>query len=273
MFRATRAVPGLALAFWLAGFASAAGEEYARLQGAEAEQFLRTAKVIKKEEIPVGVTHPQRLTLTDGARTARAAWKTVDIYRPIMQFDDGTLELGFRDNYRHEIAAYELDKLLGLGMVPPTVDRRMRGSRGSLQLWIEDAMTEKERMEQGLTPPDPGHWSRQIYTARLIRQLCDDSDFNNVGNVLVGADFRVWVIDHSRAFRLGKKLLAEGDLTQFSRSLLARLRRLDRPSLDAALGKWLTRRQIETLLLRRDLILARAARLVAERGEDAVLYR
>ncbi len=251
--------------------ATAAGAELP-LTGEAAEQFLRSARVVKTEEIGAGVTRPQRLTLTDGERTARATWKTVDIYRPVMDFRDGRPpEIGFRDSWKHEIAAYELDKLLGTDLVPPTVGRRIRGQKGAVQLWVEDAMTEAERRERKLSAPDVGAWNRQIYAVRLLRQLTHDTDFNNIGNMLVGEDFRVWAIDHSRAFKTRRSLLAAGDLERFPSALLERLRALTAAELEASLGDWLTKAQRETLLVRRDLIVARADRMIAERGADSVL--
>ena len=242
------------------------------LVGEEAERFLRSARVIGMEPIPVGVTHPMRVTLSDGQLTARAVWKTVNIFEPVQRFSDGGVELSFRDSYKHEIAAYELDKLLGLDMVPPTVERRLSHDWGSLQLWIEDAITETERRRRHIKTSDVRRRSEQIYTLRLVRQLLDDSDFNNISNVLVAADERIWAIDHSRAFRLGKKLRGPGDLQRFSRSVLAALRDLSPELLEEHLGNWLTKQQIRTLLVRRDLLLERADQLLAEKGEAAVLF-
>ncbi len=242
------------------------------LQGTAAEEFLRTARVVDSQEIPVGVTNPLRLTLTDGERTAHAAWKTIDEYAPVKDFHDGRpKELGFRDSWKHELAAYHLDKLLGLDLVPPTVARRIDGEDGALQLWLEGAMTDTERRKQGLEAPDAAAWNRQIYTVRILRQLTHDTDYNNTGNVLIDEGFRVWAIDHSRAFKTRKRLLAEGDLERFPSGLLERLRDLDRGELDAAVGEWLTPRQCATLLARRDIIVRRADRLIAERGAAAVL--
>ncbi len=239
----------------------------------EAERFLQTAKVVDKSNIPIGVTRPQRLELSDGERSASAVWKTVQIYRPIQHFQDGgPPEIGFRDNYKHEVAAYELDKILMLNLVPPTVERRIRGQWGSLQLWLEDVISEQERMERKLAAPDTERWAHYMYNVRLFHNLTDNSDFNNVNNLLVDRDFRIWLIDSSRAFRTNKKLISEGDLEWFSRSVLGRLRLLSDELLSEKVGRWLTKAQIRTLLLRRDLILARAELLVAERGEDAVLF-
>ncbi len=238
-----------------------------------AERFLKTAQVLDKELIPIGVTRPERLKLSDGERTASAVWKTVQIYRPVQHFEDGGLpEIGFRDNYKHEVAAYELDKLLLQNLVPPTVERRIRGRWGSLQLWLEDVISEAERMERKLSAPDTESWNRYMYRVRLFHNLTDNSDFNNVSNLLIDRDFRVWLIDSSRAFRTNRKLLAGSDLDRFSRTTLGRLEMLSHELLAERLGSWLTKSQIRALMIRRDLILERAEALVAERGEEAVLF-
>ena len=239
----------------------------------EIETRLKTAEVLDMQDLPVGVTNPRVATLRHGEETFRAVWKVVDTFEPGKDFRDGGFpELGFKDSYKNEIAAYELDKLLGLGLVPVTVPRRIRNQNGSLQLFLEDAMEEFERMERGLSAPDTTRWNRQIYTMRLWLQLIDDSDFNNVRNLMVDSDFRLYCIDNSRSFRMGKGLQAEDDLTHFSRSLLDRIAALDRDLLIAELSPWATKRQVNALLKRRDRILALAKERIADRGEEAVLY-
>ncbi len=263
--------PGpFALLWLLAG--SPAGAVEPPLEAGKAIEILRTARVIRTEEVGAGVTRPKRLTLTDGERTVRALWKTIDEYAPVKNFHDGRPpEIGFRDSWKHEIAAYELDKLLGFDLVPPTAARKIRGVNGAIQLWVEDAMTETERRTRGIPADDAAAWNRQVYTVRLFRQLTHDTDFNNTGNLLVGEGFRLWAIDHSRAFKTRKKLLAEEDLKHFPASLLERLRRLGAAELSAAAGGWLTKGQCAALMARRDLIVKRADRLIAERGKEDVL--
>jgi hypothetical protein len=242
------------------------------LAGATAEEFLRTAQVIETEEVGAGVTLPKRLTLTDGERILRAVWKTVDEYSPVKDFHDGRpVEIGFRDSWKHEIAAYQLDRLLGSNLVPPTVARKIRHSEGAIQLWIDGSMTETDRRKRGLQTTDAAAWNRQMYAVRLLRQLTYDTDFNNTGNLLIGEDYRIWAIDYSRAFKTRKTLLAEDDLQRFPAELLERLRHLTAAELDEAVGSWLSKRQRVALLARRDLIVERADRLIAERGAEAVL--
>lgn len=265
-----------ALAVWsLAGPASAAEKEpYGLLlQGAAAEEFLKTAEVGKMKAVGVGITHPYRADLTDGTRTLRAIWKTIDESRPgVTRFEGGGFDTDFRDTYKFEIAAYELDKLIGLDLVPPTVEREVKGQRGSLQLWVEGTMTEAERQKRKVAPPDREAWNAQMYKVRLLHQLTFNSDRANIRNVLIDPGFRIYAVDNSRAFRRYHELPSEKDLARFSRSALEGLRRLDLAVLKEKLGPWLTTPEIEALLKRRDLILARAEQQVKERGEAAVLY-
>jgi len=243
------------------------------LVGEEAETFLRTAEVIRKKGIGTGITHPDQYTLSDGTRTHRAVWKTIDEFkRGITNLEGGGVIVDFADSYKHEIASYELDKLVGTGLVPPTVERTLGGKKGSLQLWVEGALTEADRKQKKIAPPDPRAWNEQMYKVRLLHQLTDNTDYRNIRNVLSDPSFRVYAVDCSRGFTIYADLRGEKELVRFSRSVLEALKALDRPTLDAKLGRWLGGPQIEGVLKRRDKIVLLAARLVQERGEAAVLY-
>jgi len=240
--------------------------------GSEAERFLREAEPIDRASLPIGVTRSVVLTLRDGNREARAVWKTLDEYRPIQRFDRGVPQIGFRDSWKSEVAAYELDKLLGLQMVPPTVERRMRGDLGSLQLWLEGTITNAERRQERRAAPDAEAFNRQMMAVRIFHQLIQDADYKNASNLLVDGRFRLFIIDSSRAFRTTSALTRTGYLTRCSRVLIEHLRDLNPEVLEARVGRWLSETQIETLLQRRDLILERISEMVTRAGEAAVLY-
>jgi hypothetical protein len=243
------------------------------LSGEAAETFLRTAEVVRKRSIGTGITSPDQYTLSDGTRTGRAVWKTIDEFkRGVTQLEGGGVIVDFADSWKHEVAAYELDKLIGLGLVPPTVERRFGRTTGSLQMWVEGAVTEADRKQKKLAPPDLKAWNEQMYKVRLLHQLTDNTDFRNIRNVLTDPSFRVYAVDSSRAFTVYGDLRSEKELIRFSRSALEALRALDRPTLDAKLGHWLSGTQIAGLLKRRDRIVALAAKRVQEQGEAAVLY-
>lgn len=238
---------------------------------AEIEAFLETAEIVAHENVPIGVTSPVKVELSDGQTTLSAVWKSVDIRRPgIIRLADGTIARNFTDSYRYEIAAYELDKLLGTNLVPPTVERQWRGERGALQLWIEGATTEFDRRNENIQPPDIPRWNRQFYNVQLFRCLTYDLDYENARNNLIDPEWRLWAIDSSRAFRTKEELVDES-LEHFSRDVLERLAELDFDTLKSHLGEWLSDGRIRALLARRDLIVEHAKKLVEERGEGAVL--
>lgn len=243
------------------------------LRGEAAEQFLRTAEVVHKKSLGLGITHSDQYTLSDGTRTLKAVWKTIDEFkRGVTRLEGGGLIVDFADSWKHEVAAYELDKLIGLGLVPPTVERTFGRTHGSLQMWVEGAMTEADRKQKKIEPPDPVAWNQRMYGVRLLHQLTYNTDSRNIRNVLFDASFHVHAIDFSRAFMSYGELRSKDELTRFSRAALDALKALDRPTLDAKLGKWLTGAQIESLLKRRDKIVALAAERVQKQGEAAVLY-
>jgi hypothetical protein len=243
------------------------------LSGEAAEVFLREARVLDKKTLPVGITRSHRYTLTDGTRKLRAVWKTIDESRPgVTNFQGGGFVVDFSDSWKHEVASYELDKLVGTDLVPPTVERTFDRTTGSLQLWVEKAKTEADRKQERIAPPDTEAWNRQMYGVRLLHQLTFNTDARNIRNVIYDPTFRIYAVDFSRAFAPYSDLRSEKELERFPRAALERLRALDRQILVEKLGRWLNGRQIDTMLKRRDRILALAERLVAEKGEAAVLY-
>jgi len=258
----------------LQGAAGAVSEAPTPLSREAAEMYLRTSEVVRLEEYDNrGITRPRKAVLSDGAHSLNAVFKDIDVTTPKTRTADGRTVFNLKDSYKHEIAAYELDKLLEIGIVPPTVERRIGRETGSLQFWIEGAMTEwqRKRVHQ-LTPPDVEAWNNQISTLKLFLQLIWDTDYNNISNILVDPDWKLWKIDSSRAFIATGKLRREASLNRFSRRLLRALDELDRAELESTLGPWLSRSQIAKLWQRQSRIVELAEERVTEFGEAAVLY-
>ena len=240
------------------------------LDCAAMEKFLKTARAGRQRELPVGVTAPSRATFDDGTRQHDASIQTVDIRAPTYQTSRGT-ELNFRDTWKFNVAGYELAKLLELNMVPPYVERKIVGAPASVSWWVNDAMMERDRVRKNLTPPDIARWNDEMHAARLFHELIGDSDFN-MTNTLIAPDWRVWMIDFSRAFRLGRALQYAKEVTRIDRKLLTNLRGLTPALLQQRLGSWLTRPEIEAVLARRDLLVRALDEQIATKGEAAVLY-
>jgi hypothetical protein len=240
-------------------------------QGEEVEQFLLKSRLTGMRSIGQGVTLPRRATLELDGVTHTAAFKTIDEAKSgFTQLERGG-EINFQDSWRTEVAAYVVDRVIGLGMVPATVERRLNGQRGSLQFWVQSMMPEVERVKKKISAPDVDAWNQLMYKVRLFDNLIYNVD-RHLNNILITKDFEIRLIDHSRSFRPFDTLRTPGDLPRFSRSLLEGLQKLDEKDLEARLDDYLTGPQIRGLIRRRDAILALAKRTVEQKGESAVLY-
>jgi hypothetical protein len=250
--------------------AQPAGAPAAGLTCAEIETFLKTARIGRPRDIPVGVTTPQRATLEGRGLKHDAAIQTADIQQQTYTTQKGT-ELNFRDTWKFNVAGYELAKMLRLNMVPPYVERRYSGGPAALSWWVNDAMMERDRVQKKLEPPEPRRWNDEMQAARLFRELIGDYDFNQT-NTLITKDWRVWMIDFTRAFRPARTLQYPDRVTRADRTLLANLRALNRDTLRANVGKWLENNLVDAVLVRRDVLVGILDKEIAAKGEAAVLY-
>jgi hypothetical protein len=238
--------------------------------------FLLTAKITRSRDIGKGVTSPKRLTLTDGTVTHDAAFQAVDERQSVATLKGGgrsaAVEMNFVDAWRYNMAAYALAELLGLDhMMPVHVERRWSGRVGSLSWWADTLMEEGERLKRKIQPPDATDWNHQMYRMRVFAALTRDTD-RNVGNVLITPEWKVMMIDFTRAFRLQTELIYAKDLGKIDRALLPRLEALTKDGIKQAVGDYLTTAEIEAVIKRRDVIVAHFKKLIADLGESAVLY-
>ena len=247
-------------------------QQESQLTAEQQREFLLNAKVIGQKQTSKGITSPYRLTLTDGKITHDALFQSVNERRPYKQFDSGASEINFVDSYLYNLAAYELAKLLGMDdMLPVTVLRQYSGKTGSLCWWLPVRMDEGERMNKKINAPDPDAWNKAMYKQRVFAQLIYDTD-RNVQNVLIGQDWKLYIIDFTRAFRLFHRIKNPKDLVRCDRALLDRLRALDSRVLADRTKDYLNKMELEGVMKRRDLIVAHFEKLIAEKGENEVLY-
>lgn len=255
-----------------AGTAFAFRVEDTPLTKDQIKQFLQTAKVISSKSSSKGVTHPSRLTLSDGTITHDASFQTVDEHKAEMKLESGAVVLNFIDSYKFNIAAYALAELIGMDdMLPVYVERKWEGHIGSLSWWLPVKMDEQERMAQKLHPPDPEAWNKQMYKIRVFDELIYDTDAN-LTNILIGPNWQIWRIDFTRAFRNDRELKTPGDLVRCERKLLERLKALNGDELAAKTQHYLTKQQVQGVMARRDKIVARFLELIKEKGENEVMY-
>jgi hypothetical protein len=271
-------VLGIALLAWAGPIAQvtpvapATPETAADYQGEAAEQFLTKARIVRLRAIAQGVTGPGRATLQLDGKSHDAVFKDIEFQRPgVTQLDDGVVISNMEDNWRFEVAAYQIDRMIGLGMVPATVEREYRGKKGSLQWWVQSEMSEAERARRKVEPPNREDWNQQQLKMRLFDALLYNWD-RHTNNILITKDFQLRLIDHSRAFLDYSEPRKAAELTRFSRSLLAGIEKLTLDSLKARIGRHIEVRKLNAILQRRDKILDLAKKRIADQGEAAVLY-
>ncbi len=241
------------------------------LSAAEMEAFLLGAELTDVRDVGTGVTGSQRATASDGRLTHDVHIQSVDISRSRFVARGARVELNFRDSYLYNVAAYRLAVLLGIDNVPMSVLRGVDGRRAAVTWWVDDvAMTEAERIEQRTLGPDPARTSRQFYTQYVFDELIQNRD-RNQGNMLWTTDWKMWLIDHTRAFRQDVELTNPERLLRIGRDLLDNLRGLTAEAVEAALGDVLSRGERSSVMRRRDLLLQHFDDRIARFGERGVV--
>ncbi|HEX9902901.1 MAG TPA: hypothetical protein VGB72_08570 [Acidobacteriota bacterium] len=239
------------------------------------EEFLTTAEIVGQEQLKSSeaVTNPWRLTLKKEGLEHFALWKSIDVRTG-----------RYPDSWKWEIAAYQIDKLLELNMVPATVERRFRGDRGSIQIWAEAEMTLKQKMEKNIKTPSYKvfYWNRALYLQRFFDNLIGNED-RHQNNYLITKDWRLILIDHSRSFRTSKKFTKEllytekhpegpMEMKELPRVLVDKLKALTPETVKAAVGEYLTEDEVKAMFVRRDLMFLEIDKLVKKYGEGNVYY-
>ncbi len=241
-----------------------------QLSDQEKELFLLKAKVIERHEVSTGITGTIRLTLKDGALTHDAHLQTIDVYKARARLGDRT-EMNFRDSYRFNIAAYKLDRMLKLNMVPVSVARRVGGKTGAVTWWVDNVlMMEKERSEKKIQPPSPQEWREHWQHVQVFTELVCNTD-PNTGNMLITKDWKLLMVDFSRSFRETKDLREPRRLFRIGRVLYNGLKSLEEKSLRSELKSCLRKGEIKAILARRERIVQHFDELIAKRGEALVI--
>jgi len=239
------------------------------------EEQLRAASVVSRSKIPVGVSRPKKILLAADSHHFNAAFKDIDEEKKNIRDPTATghakLYLQWRDSYVYDVAAYHVDRLLGLNRMPPTVIRTIKGNKGVLQIWVEGSITEAERREQSFAPPEIARFNQQRSTLQLFDNLVANRD-SNLGNTLIDGNWRLWFIDCSRCFDRSKELLYPEMITHCDRKVWQALRELDRNSADKVLSPFLTPAEIDAIFARRDELVDLIQARIDEWGEALVLF-
>jgi len=233
-------------------------------------EFLKTANIVETRNTSTGTTDTKRVTLEKDGVRAHAVFRTIDLEKPVGGAGALTDPM-FRDSYIMEPPAYELSKYLGIPYVPPAVLRTIHNEKGSLQLWIENAMDEEKRKKTGAVSPDPSRWNHFIHTMHVWDNLVCNSD-RNMGNVLIDPLWNVWYINHTRAFWRHHDLINQNQIQKVERHLWERIQAMNEAEVRPKLSPFLRKDEIDALFKRRQTLINYVQKLIRQKGEKNVLY-
>ena len=235
-------------------------EEWPHAHGmntAELEDFLATAKVMSMKRTKLGITKPYKIILEKNNVQIKALFKTFSSLEKFSAGRSRTRQINNADRFEYDITAYKFARLLGVKMIPVTVIRKIDGKKGAVVFWIESALIYKnvyanKFKEIEVCPFKKSHSIMYVFDILIY------NDDRNMGNVLYTIeDCRLWMIDHSRAFRVKNRISKNlPDLRiRLSEEFAQKLNRLNYQQLEEHIGEYINKNQIRFILKRRDLIL------------------
>ncbi len=237
------------------------------------QEWLRSANAISREKVGRGIAGVEKLVLEHEGIRFHAALRTVDVTarKSARQGIDNPRKK-YRDAAIFESAAYALSELLGMGRVPPVVERSIDGQDGTVQIWMEGIRPEVVLIQgKQLDPPDVVRWKQQKQILYVFDNLIANSD-RNQGNLLIDRSWNIWLIDHTRAFKRSSTLIYRDKLTHCERRLWTSLRAVDEETLRERLEPFLEGQEISKLLTRRRILIRHIQSLIDKNGEDQVLF-
>lgn len=266
----TKFLTGIGLGILAAGLAGIARQEDPRawikdpVGVREREEHLRTAPIITIAKMETtGRTNAWKIYLDGGREASRAIFKYVNRQRPTL----------LPSSYRYELAAYELNKLLGAGLIPPTVEREIEGLNGSLQCYCEGVISEAARRRKGISPSDVRVLQDAMAMVGIIENLTYSPREDATDILINTSNWMVWRVDFSEAFAPETSLLADSPFSRCPRDVYQKLRETPEEEFRGRLGAYLNPEEIDALLARKRLVSDRLESLIREKGESAVLFR
>ena len=180
-----------------------------------------------------------------------------------------------RRRFQNQVAAYRLDRLFGLNMVPVTAFRKVDGKRGGVQIWIQSALDADEIREYG-AEGQFGDLGPELARARAFSGLIGMEKRLNFGKLILPTiPPKVMLSDNGVSFSDDPDIqdfLEEG-CGPVGAAFLRSLGTLELGKLKKELGDLLSDAQIEAVLERRDGILELCAKPNPDWSWEEVMAR
>ncbi len=163
-------------------------------------------------------------------------------------------KLSKRDSQR-AVAAYRLDRALGLYMVPATVQRAIDKQRGVVMAWRHRPFTEAERQQTNTPRPNWCAHASDFALLAAFDALIGKTDRSAATLLYERGTLQIRIIENYRAFDTSNKLPQTAMAPVLPQAFAAPLQQLNANELTQLLGELLKPREIQAILKRRDAIL------------------
>lgn len=234
------------------------GEGVARfaeqLPEAQLLEFLRTAKITEPcQEETRGLRFAKICELESKGLHLRAVFQSVD-EQPGAVAEEPT---SVPRTWRNEVASFHLDRLFRIHMVPATVERAVEGVPGSLQIWLESAVDMKLLETYDQMHLLDGMEDSLILADAFLALMDVHAAYHMVGMMLLPMERRLQIADSTKAFSTSPEINSElltppcGPFAPDHELYWSTITRAD---IERAIGKYLSREQIDALLARRQKI-------------------
>jgi hypothetical protein len=184
------------------------------------------------------------VTVTKGEQTVSA------YFRELQGAEEGVIP---------ELAAYRLDRLVGLYMIPATVRRDIDGQQGILQFIPEDAITERHRVASGRGKEMYCSRDKQVAVMHVFDALINNQGRTPSSMLYSPDDWLLILIGHDTSFsaEVGRPEYLRGIELTVGDQWRTALAALDDYVLRAELGDVLNEDQLVALARRRDGLLGK----------------
>jgi hypothetical protein len=228
----------------------------------EIEKYLRISTPLVVIPGAAGRTEPWKVRLESKGITRWAQFKYINRPRPVP----------IPDSFNYEIAAYELNKHLGLGSIPPTVERTIKDTLGSLQMFVENAIRESDRKRKNFLPGEPEAFDQAMADLKVFENLVYDSCENEKDTLIQKDTGKIYRVDFSEAFAPENGTIPGCEILRCSRRLYQKLCDWDQERVTTLLALYLSGEEMRALHARQGSIVRMIQKQIEIRGESAVLF-
>jgi hypothetical protein len=209
-------------------------------------ETLRQGTMVERGLLPYSSNHSFLVVVQHDGVSLPAVYKPQRGENPLWDFEWGTL-------CKRETAAFQVSQALGWDLVPPTVLAEGTRGIGSVQMFVDH-----DSNAHYFTVSEDARCAPFFRRCALFDYVVNNADRKS-GHCLIGADSRVWAIDHGICFHTDYKLrtvIWEFSCQPIELTLLADLRHFHSPLVDERtpvarqLGQLLSRAEIATVAKR-----------------------